>query len=45
MKPVKVKLLKGVKFDDLEDALVIWTGQVNAKMKQQLMKLVRKKRK
>jgi hypothetical protein len=31
------------KLEDVEDELVIWTGHVNAKMEQQLMKFLRNK--
>jgi hypothetical protein len=31
--------LEGAKHRDLEDTLLIWLGQVNAKMEQQVMKL------
>jgi hypothetical protein len=36
-----VKQLKDTNLDDLEDVLVIWVGQVNARMEQQLMTLLR----
>jgi hypothetical protein len=36
-----VRRMKGTKLKDFEGVLVIWMGQVNVKMEQQLMKLLR----
>jgi hypothetical protein len=35
--------LKGAKLKDLEDEFVTWPGQMNTKVEQQLMKLLRKR--